>query len=246
MTATSPGGMGARELRHTALPAWDTDSILHTRGANSSAPREQGGLCVKPKDVLPYRTPSFALTQRKNHPSVSQKNNFWQFVRSAWESSLSATQGERGLSTRGLYPEPALSLCTASSCTLRGKRSPPLPHRKPAVGRCHPASGRGDTAAGVGLWVAEPVDCPPLTLPTFPSKESTSAWLQGSGLRHFVWQKLLSAPHGHSQHELQQPAVQTKKVCLQVQAGPSCSLWPKLQHLCHITATKANAPHGHM
>lgn len=107
-------------------------------------------------------------------------------------------------------------------------------------------------AAGAGLRGAEPVGCPPLALPTFPSEESTSARLQGSGLRHFIWQELTkgsSAPHGHSQHELQQekqPAAQTKKVCLQVQAGPSCSLWPKLKYLCHITATKANTPHSHM
>lgn len=178
MTATSPGGTGGKRapphcaacLGHGQHPAHKRSQQLSSQG--TGWPLYQAKRCPSILDSIICTN-----TKRKNRPSVSQKNHFWQFVRSAWESSLPATQGERGLSTRELYLEPALSLCSASSCTLRGKRSPPLPHRKPAVGRCHPVSGRGNTAAGVGLWGAEPVDCPPLTLPTFPSKESTSAWL---------------------------------------------------------------------
>lgn len=164
----------ARELCHTTLPAWGTDSILHPRGVNSSAPQEQGGLCVKPKDVLRYETP----TKRKDNSGLPGRAVFLPY------------EEEEASPCKDCPPQPALLLGTASSCPPTGKRSPPLPHGKPAAGRHHPASGRGDAAAGVGLWGAEPGGCPPLPLPTFPSEESTSARLQGSGPRRFIWQEL--------------------------------------------------------
>lgn len=62
--------------------------------------------------------------------------------------------------------------------------------REACCGQASLLSGRGDAGAAVGLWGAEPVGCPLLALPTFRRELSTSARLQGSGLRRFIWQEL--------------------------------------------------------
>lgn len=209
---------------HAVLPAWGTDSILHTTGVNTSAPREQAGLCVKPKDVLLYKTPTFALTQREKTPQVC-----------LGEQPFCHTGRKRPLHPRTVPHSQPFRCVRPAPAPQGASAAPPCPTGSLLRAGITPVSGRGDVAAGVGLWGAEPMGCPPLALPTFPSEESTSARLQRSGLRPFIWQELTegsSLPRTDTQHERQQR-------CVQAQVGPSgsTSATSLLQNQTPLTAT---------
>lgn len=121
------GHRGKRALPHRAARLGHGQRLAHKR-SHSLAPMEntpENRVAFVPSQKMSFHT--FALTQREKTSQVCLGEQ--PFCHTGWK---------RPLHPRTVSSQTDLLLCTASSCTLRGKHSPPLPHGKPAAGRHHP------------------------------------------------------------------------------------------------------------